>query len=100
MAKKEYIDRASLGIKCADPSAFINPAYAMGWNSAVKLIQNAPAADVALVRRGFWGKETLPFKDKQGNQHFGACCSNCGAILDRTKFCGECGAKMGEKEQE
>lgn len=50
----------------------------------------------ALVRHGFWSKETLPFKDKQGNQHFGACCSNCGAILDRTKFCGECGAKMDE----
>ena len=46
------------------------------------------------VHHGFWGKETLPFKDKQGNQHFGACCSNCGAILDRTKFCGECGARM------
>lgn len=50
------------------------------------------------VRHGFWGKETLPFKDKQGNQHFGACCSRCGAILDRTKFCGECGAKMDLEE--
>lgn len=60
--------------------------------------KDTPAADVAPFRHGFWGKETLPFKDKQGNQHFGACCSSCGAILDRTKYCGECGAKMDGKE--
>lgn len=97
MAKKEYIDRRSLGIKCADPSAFINPAYAMGWNSAVKLIQNAPAADVAPVVHGKW----LPTKNEfMGDECFE--CSNCGytTIGCDYKYCSNCGAKMCEKERE
>lgn len=93
MAKKEYIDRRSLGIKCADPSVFINPAYAMGWNIAVKLIQNAPVADVAPVRHGFWVKEMYT-RDEYGNPKYRFCCSNCGRVFDRTAFCGGCGAKM------
>lgn len=93
MAKKEYIDRRSLGIKCADPSAFINPAYAMGWNSAVKLIQNAPVEDVTPVKRGTW----VPAKnDFLGDECFE--CSNCSylQIGNNHKYCSNCGAKMNE----
>lgn len=97
MAKKEYIDRASLGIKCADPSAFINPAYALGWNSAIKVIENAPAADVAPVVHGKWEPTKNDF---MGNECFD--CSNCGytQIGRDYNFCSNCGAKMDEQEGE
>ena len=98
MAKKEYIDRASLGIKCADPSAFINPAYAMGWNSAVNLIQNAPVADVAPVVHGKWLFVNPPTEIIDWEE-----CSVCGYAnynFSHYKYCPSCGAKMCEKEQE
>lgn len=50
MAKK-YIDAEALGIGKANRDAFVNPAYADGWNSAVDIIQTAPAADVVEVVR-------------------------------------------------
>lgn len=80
---------------------YVLSVYSSGlvYHKISEALKKVPVEDVAPVRHGFWGKETLPFKDKQGNQHFGACCSSCGAILDRTKYCGECGAKMDEEEQ-
>ena len=42
----EYIDRTALGIGYADPKAFINPAHAEGWNTAIQIINEAPSADV------------------------------------------------------
>lgn len=47
----EYIDRTALGIGYADPKLFDNPAYANGWNSAIKIINEAPAEDVVHVVR-------------------------------------------------
>ena len=47
----EYIDRTALGIGYADPKVFINPAHADGWNTAIQIINEAPAADVAPVVR-------------------------------------------------
>ena len=47
----EYIDRTALGIGYADPKAFINPAHAEGWNTAIQIINEAPVADVVEVVR-------------------------------------------------
>ena len=47
----EYIDRTALGIGDADPKAFINPAHAEGWNTAIQIINEAPSADVVEVVR-------------------------------------------------
>lgn len=48
--KKEYIERGALGIGKANRDLFDDPKYADGWNSAIEIIETAPAADV--VSRG------------------------------------------------
>lgn len=47
----DLIDRAALGIGRANPHMFDKPEYAGGWNSAVEIIQNAPAVDAVEVVR-------------------------------------------------
>lgn len=47
----EYIEREALGIGYADPKAFDNPVYAEGWNSAIRIIYEAPVEDVVPVVR-------------------------------------------------
>ena len=34
------------------------------------------------------------FTDECGDFYFGYMCSNCKAVMNRTKFCGNCGARM------
>ena len=91
-----YIDRQALGIGKCNPDVFENKGYAEGWNSAIEIIENAPAADVAPVKHGKWIKVTV------------LCgvdvlkCSVCGCEHPRrtTDFCCDCGAKMDGKETE
>lgn len=47
----EYIDRSALGIGNAKREAFTIPEYADGWNSAIKIIDNAPTVDAVPVVR-------------------------------------------------
>ena len=47
----EYIDRDSIGICRCNPDVFEDKGYAKGWNAAIDIIQNAPAADVRPVVR-------------------------------------------------
>ena len=52
---------------------------------ALKMIEEAPAADVEPVRHGHWierGNGRNPY------------CSECCGIGDRSPFCKHCGAKM------
>ena len=65
-AMDEYIDRTALGIGYADPKLFDNPAYANGWNSAIKIINEAPAADVAPVVHGKWIRQDESFTRFKG----------------------------------
>lgn len=90
----EYIDRTALGIGYADPKAFINPAHADGWNTAVQIINEAPAADVAPVMHGRWTQ----VDDTKCR------CSNCDIIAliglyphGDKNYCPNCGAKMDEE---
>ena len=92
----EYIDRTALGIGYADPKAFINPAHADGWNTAIQIINEAPSADVAPVRHAKW-----VLIDECVNE--GVYCSNCHKKIYRAEyanqkvksnFCPNCGAKM------
>ena len=48
---REYIDRIALGIGFCNPEIFESKEYARGWNSAIKIIENAPTADVVEVIR-------------------------------------------------
>lgn len=63
------------------------PEFARGWNSAIEIINNAPAADVVEVVHGRWIEE-------DGIQ----ICSECGEEHEwedyRAPYCDTCGAKM------
>lgn len=47
----KYIDREALGIGKCNSDNFNDRAYAEGWNAAIDIIENAPAADVVEVIR-------------------------------------------------
>lgn len=91
MAK--YIDVEALGIGIARAEIFANPEFARGWNNAIEIINNAPAADVTPVRRGRWIEE-------DGIQ----ICSECGEEHEwedyRAPYCDTCGAKMNKEDGE
>ena len=50
-------------------------------------------------KHGRWSKEMVCCEDENGYFHFGYQCSQCKAILNKTKRCGECGAIMDEVEE-
>ena len=96
----DYIDRAALGIGSCNRDVFENKSYADGWNAAVKILSEAPAADVRKVRHGEW----IPISDGEA-----AGCSECGEYFEVSegggmvsfhlfekfyKYCPNCGAKM------
>ena len=85
--ESRYIDKEALGIGRADRNAFTVPEYAGGWNSAIDIITNAPAADVEEVRHGEWIRYGQDYKQ----------CSLCGKVntnYNNNNFCPNCGAKM------
>jgi hypothetical protein len=91
-----YIDVDALGIGKADRKAFEKPEYADGWNSAIKIIEEAPTADVVEVRHGEW------LEQYEGSRLLK--CSVCGYeycdLIECRNYCGNCGAKMdGERSE-
>lgn len=96
----DYIDRDELGIGLCNRDIFENKGYADGWNAAVKILKEAPVADVQAVKHGKW---KLCYEDWRmqiagdecsacGFQHYGTCISHY-------HYCPNCGAKMnGGKE--
>lgn len=94
---KDYIDRAKLGIGECNREIFEDKSYADGWNAAIKILQEAPAADVAEVRHGEWVKDD--------DSCYCSVCKNYADYdydyvtnnelgNDDFKFCGHCGANM------
>lgn len=66
---------------------------------AMNIIEKAPAVDVRSERHGQWSNEMVFAKETAPGYHsddvrFGFRCSECGAILNKTRYCGNCGAKM------
>ena len=100
-AMNKYIDINALGIGKANPAVFENPEYANGWNSAIKILENAPAADVAPVRHGRWLLEREP-----DGKPFCFHCSVCDSdfhyigITVAYDYCPNCGAKMDGGEND
>lgn len=95
----DYIDRTVLGIGECNCEIFEDKSYADGWNAAVKILKEAPAADVQAVKHGKW---KLCYEDWRmqiagdecsacGFQHYGACISHY-------NYCPNCGAKNGRRE--
>ena len=78
----EYIDREALYERItALPSVGCAALYRGDVETA---IEQAPAADVAKVRYGYWKDNT--------NGTF--TCTACGCRASKMKYCGHCGAKM------
>lgn len=78
-----YIDAEKLGIGTARPEAFVRPEYALGWNSAIEIIKNAPTVDVVEVVRC---KDCKCYK-----KHF---CNEFGDYVTDYEFC-----SRGEKRE-
>ena len=43
---------------------------------------------------GKWSDKQKAYRGEYGDVHFGYQCSVCGAIVNKTNYCGACGAKM------
>lgn len=99
----DYIDRAALGIDFCRWNVFENKSYVDGWNAAIKILKEAPAADVQEIKHGKWIETQEPL---------GWCdvdCAECSVcheswIIDEDSsiddyesmwhYCPNCGAKM------
>lgn len=96
--KKEYIERGALGIGKANRDLFDDPKYADGWNSAIEIIETAPAADVVEVKHGEIVETII---DGKMNRVF-SCCGKDFTQLTQwiiPNYCPNCGAKMdGERK--
>lgn len=87
-----YIEREALGIGRCNSDIFENKYYADGWNSAIKIIEDATAADVVDVRHGKW----LPQKFL-GKKVYD--CSECKMLGNPIyRYCPHCGSKMDGKD--
>lgn len=54
-----------------------------------------PTADVQEAKHGKWSDTMVCQVDPIfGDSHFGFKCSECGEVLNKTPYCGNCGAKM------
>ena len=85
----EYIEREVLGIGKCNPDVFEDKGYAKGWNAAIDIIQNAPAADVRPVVKASWKR--IDFKPCGHDYE----CSACGWKNDMaTRYCANCAADM------
>lgn len=114
---KEYIEREAALTKLED-IGFYDDEPIQTRNSALKIIQNIPAADVRPVVRGRWLTQEYMYGDKSVGiddawiervAEKGECayCSNCKeyAKLDGdeepalTPYCPNCGADMRTREE-
>lgn len=90
------IDADALGIGRCKEGAFEIRWYALGWNSAIDIIENAPTVDAEPVRHGEWVK--MVFTDS--GKFAGYKCSECGLIAKREFSYCHCGAKMDGGKQD
>lgn len=98
----EYIDRKALGIGKCNPDVFENKGYAEGWNSAIEIIENAPAADVVEVKHGKW----IERENNYDTYYDCSVCSESFVFIDGDpidnlyQYCPNCGAKMDGEHNE
>jgi len=80
--------------------------FCEGLYEATEVVANVPAADVNPERHGRWSDEMVAVNEEAVGYHnddvrFGFQCSECGGVLNyKTKYCGNCGAKMDGKDCE
>lgn len=96
-----YIDAEALKLAPLDPLHHGNAAYAVGWNAALDMINDAPTCDVEPVRHGRWGISEYEYLDCSvcGRSYYTGCSSSLEAIRFLAegrayKGCPHCRAKM------
>lgn len=104
----KYIDFDALGVGMCNPDVFEKKGYAEGWNSLIKILHDAPAADVEPVRHARWvpGEEisrTMIGNEALAIEYKDFYCSSCKRRYKEYvliyNYCPNCGAKM-DKEAE
>ena len=86
--ENDLISRSALGIGKCNTEAFENKAYADGWNSAIAIIENAPAVDAVEVVRCGECKHYRPQKpiiSRNGNVKY--CCRSSYVKVKADDFC-------------
>ena len=99
----EYIEREALEVALNHRLNFLMAVngeydhYTSGFDEAVTIVENFPAADVAPVRYGHWCK---PYKS--GLKVSAGVVSSCCDMWNdrRSNYCPNCGAKMGAKYEQ
>lgn len=51
-------------------------------------------AKFVVIEDAEWSENMKCVEDECGDFYFGYVCSNCKSVMERTKFCGNCGARM------
>lgn len=82
--KDDLISRGALGIGKAKRERFDDPKYADGWNSAVEIINNAPAVDAVEVCRC---KDCKNNNAEKALRKGGIWCEYWGTDPDPDDFC-------------
>ena len=75
--------------------------YALGWKACIEWIKTLSAVEAEPARTGKWIKDCLYFTN--GGTYRVFRCSECHwqmPLLSETKYCGNCGAKMGGERRE
>lgn len=87
----KYIDFDALGVQSCNPDVFVNKGYAEGWNSLMRILYDAPAADVEPKR------EIVPWKVAGTFDDFHQCtkCGNMWPIFSTVEwaYCPVCGCR-------
>lgn len=93
----KYIDFDALGVGMCNPDVFENKGYAEGWNSLIKILHDAPAADVEGKRmEGIWIEQPESLNDRNDKIYR---CSICGYADEQSPsaevpYCWHCGSRM------
>lgn len=71
------------------------------WDMPEFHIILAPKDNLVKVvqKKAQWSDKMVGYYDAYNDFHAGYQCSECHAILNKTKYCGNCGAKMSDEKQ-
>ena len=72
--------------------------YCVALDKNILISQTERQDDCPLIeiqdKCGKWSDKQVAYRGEYGDIHFGYQCSVCGAIVNKTNYCGACGAKM------
>lgn len=93
--EKKYIDADALIKKLFPYKGIDKASYVINAKAVHEAIKNAPTADVAEVRHGYWVHKMTDYYPYSE-------CSLCGYTLagDLGNYCKNCGAKMDAERKE